>query len=240
MLTGCSFFLALVRISVLAPVSGRTTGGTVVTVTGTEFLAAAWCKFGTTATVSATVDTSTVLRCNSPAHSAGPVDVEVSVNGVDFTEWRTSFYYYGTRTAVVCDVRADHVAVLPTLTSIDPTTGPIGGASAVTLLGADFVGDFDPTCKFDTSRVAATVQTATVAVCLSPAHAAGAVTVAFSSNNADFTPTAAYIYQRTSAVCATLPFLMSFCSHCCGNESFEDVRSREYGRSPLAFAPDLT
>ena len=61
----------------LSPASGSPTGGTAVTITGTNLAAATAVKFGATAVTTFTSDTGTQIVLNSPAGSAGTVDVTV-------------------------------------------------------------------------------------------------------------------------------------------------------------------
>ncbi len=61
----------------VAPSSGPTTGGTVVTITGTNFTGASSVTFGTVYAASFTVNSSTSITATTPAESAGNVDVHV-------------------------------------------------------------------------------------------------------------------------------------------------------------------
>jgi hypothetical protein len=84
------------------PPLGPTAGGTVVTVTGVEFLAVTWCKFGTAASSAATVVSSTVVRCSAPALGAGVAYPELSGNNQDFTTNQVPYMYYGSSLLSVC------------------------------------------------------------------------------------------------------------------------------------------
>ena len=82
-------------VSSVLPESGPTTGSTVVTVAGANFVLAAACKFGSLVSA-ATVGTSTVLQCLSPAQApSATVSVEVSNNWVEYTDFRVPYLYYG-------------------------------------------------------------------------------------------------------------------------------------------------
>ncbi len=63
-------------VTSVAPVSGPTAGGTLVTITGTDFTGATQVSFGGTLVVASSV-LSTSLQATTPAHSAGLVDVQV-------------------------------------------------------------------------------------------------------------------------------------------------------------------
>lgn len=84
-----------VTLTSLSVTGGPSYGTTLVTLTGTEFLATATCRFGTLMATATTVVTSTRLVCESPAQSVGEVSVEVTNNAQDFTSWLLQFQYYG-------------------------------------------------------------------------------------------------------------------------------------------------
>ncbi|HEY2306943.1 MAG TPA: IPT/TIG domain-containing protein, partial [Streptosporangiaceae bacterium] len=65
----------------VSPASGPTAGGTVVTITGTGFTAAATVKLGGTPATVVTFVSSTILKATSPAGTAGTVDVTVTTTG---------------------------------------------------------------------------------------------------------------------------------------------------------------
>ncbi len=67
----------LPTVTAVSPNSGPSTGGTALTVTGTNFTTGATVKFGTTAATGVTVTSATSLTATSPAGS-GTVDVTVS------------------------------------------------------------------------------------------------------------------------------------------------------------------
>ena len=62
----------------LAPKSGSTTGGTVVTITGTGFSEASAVHFGTSAVTSFTIDSATTITAVTAAEAAGSVSVTVT------------------------------------------------------------------------------------------------------------------------------------------------------------------
>ncbi len=82
------------------PTSGPIAGGTSVTVTGTNFVAGATVSFGSNAGTSVVVTSPTSLTVNSPAGSAGLVNV--TVHNPDGTSTQTvDFTYFGTATQLV-------------------------------------------------------------------------------------------------------------------------------------------
>ena len=65
----------------VTPASGPTTGGTPVTITGSELANAGQVLFGSTPAASFTVVSRSTIRAVSPPHAAGAVDVTVSNSG---------------------------------------------------------------------------------------------------------------------------------------------------------------
>ena len=61
---------------------------------GYGFLSNATCKFGTQADIGVTVDASSQLRCLSPPQQEQLVTLEITNNGLDFTDFRFQFTYY--------------------------------------------------------------------------------------------------------------------------------------------------
>ncbi|MHB8262943.1 MAG: IPT/TIG domain-containing protein [Acidimicrobiales bacterium] len=75
-------FVAPATVTGISPTSGPTTGGTAVTITGTNFASGATVMFGTVTATAVTVSSSTSIVATSPAESAGTIDVTVTSNGV--------------------------------------------------------------------------------------------------------------------------------------------------------------
>jgi hypothetical protein len=72
-------------ISGIVPASGSTTGGTTVTITGTNFATGATVAIGGVAATGVTVVNSTTLQAITGVHAAGAVDVVVTSNGQSAT-----------------------------------------------------------------------------------------------------------------------------------------------------------
>jgi hypothetical protein len=106
------------------PPSGPIGGGTLVTVTGVAFDGATEVDFGSTAASFSVVDGSTI-NAVSPAGSAGTVDVRVTTpDGTSAVSDADRFTYQGP----------------PTVDSLDPISGPLGGGIQVTITGTNFIG----------------------------------------------------------------------------------------------------
>ena len=176
-------------VSIL-PTSGPVAGGSVVTVTGTNFTASGTlvCRFGSTR-VTATWSSATRLRCDSPASAAGPVQLAVSNNNQDFSTTSSTFTYYAN----------------PTVTSLAPTAGPVLGGSAVVVSGTNFVSG-NLFCKFGAQVASAAFINSGSALCTSPAGSAGSIVVEISNNNQDYTTNGVtYLFQAAAAVTSLLP-----------------------------------
>jgi rhamnogalacturonyl hydrolase YesR len=73
-------YVAIPTVSKVSPNSGPTTGGTAVTLTGTNFASGAAVTFGGTAATHVVVTNSTTITATTPAKSAGAVTVTVTVS----------------------------------------------------------------------------------------------------------------------------------------------------------------
>ena len=78
-------------VAMLRPGQGPVGGGTLVEIQGGPFgeraanLGTIYCRFGSEGLSRAQRASSQVIRCVAPAHAAGEIAVEVSMNGLDFT-----------------------------------------------------------------------------------------------------------------------------------------------------------
>lgn len=110
-------------ITSIAPNSGSLSGGTSVTITGTNFQSNAGVTFGSVAAQSVVVTSSTSITAVSPAASAaGPVAVKVT-NGDGQSATFASFTY---------------TVPPPSITSISPNSGPTSAGQFVTITGSGF------------------------------------------------------------------------------------------------------
>ena len=114
------------NITAVFPVAGSVSGGTQVTVTGSDFptTGRATCKFGATP-VNALRRTATTIVCAAPSQSAGWRDVEISINRLDFTLNSVQFKYVAP----------------PSAYAVFPKTGAGGGGSVVAVNGGHFQRD---------------------------------------------------------------------------------------------------
>ena len=146
-------------ITSLVPATGPMAGGTTVTITGTGFTGATAVMFGALPATSFTVDSGTSITATSPA---GGSTVALTIGVIVTTPAGTS-----------APTAADHyayaappvVSSAPTVTAIDPATGPAAGGTTVTITGTNFTGatavTFDATAATTFTVVSDTSITAT-------------------------------------------------------------------------------
>ncbi len=157
-------------VTSISPNSGTGSGGTAVTIAGTNFGSGATVSFGGTAATGITVVSSNSITATTPAHAAGAVTVVVTnadgqpgnlVNGYTYT----------------------NPAPAPTATSIAPDTGPVAGGMGVTITGANFLAG--ATVSFGgTAATGVTVINTSSITATTPAHAAGAVNIVVTNGDA--------------------------------------------------------
>ncbi len=139
-------------VTSLSPTSGSTSGGTAVTITGTNLAGATGVDFGSV-TAKINSDTDTQITATSPAGTAGTVDVTVvTPGGTSATSSADQFTYVAP----------------PAVTGISPKSGSTSGGTSVTITGTGFTG----ATLVDFGTVAAssfTVTSATQIMATSPA-----------------------------------------------------------------------
>jgi hypothetical protein len=120
------FTYVAVRPTVIsvAPNSGPTSGGTSVTITGTNFLGATVVTFGGGAASNVVVVNDTTITAVTPPFG-GPNKVDVSVTTPEGTGTGAQLFTY---------------VAAPTVSSVTPNSGPTGGGTSVTITGSNFTG----------------------------------------------------------------------------------------------------
>ena len=115
----------------ISPNSGLISGGTAVTITGTDFPTTppngTIVTFGGTAAASYTINSATSITTTTPAHAVGLVDVSVILGGSQASLTGTltgGFTYYA----------------VPAVSALSPSAGPLAGGTSVTISGTGFTG----------------------------------------------------------------------------------------------------
>ena len=116
-------------ITTINPASGKTTGGTVVTITGSGFQSGATVSFGGTAGTAVTVQSATQLRVTAPAHAAGAVSVVVTNPG-GLNATRNPGFFYAAPPAATDLYTVAPCRVLDTRNATGAWGGPALGPSA--------------------------------------------------------------------------------------------------------------
>jgi hypothetical protein len=152
-------YVAPPAVSGISPTSGTTSGGTSVTIAGSGFSGATAVSFGGTA-ATFSVSSPAQILATSPGHSEGAVHVTVATP-------------YGTSTTGSGDQFA-YVAP-PSVTSVNPSSGPMAGGTAVVLAGSAFAGA--TAVSFGGTAASFVVNSPAQITATAPAHAAATVDV---------------------------------------------------------------
>ncbi|MGH4023285.1 MAG: IPT/TIG domain-containing protein [Pseudonocardiaceae bacterium] len=174
--------MAAPTVSSVTPTNGPTTGGTQVTITGTNFTGATAVTFGGTPATSFTVTTSTQISVATPAHAAGAA--QVVVTNPDGASNQLVFFSY-------------QAPPLPTVTTINPTSGPTSGGTQVTITGTNFTGATAVTFG-GTPATSFTVTTSTQITAVTPARAAGTAQVVVTTAAGSSSQPVQFTYQAAA------------------------------------------
>ena len=190
-------FVADMVVERVVPSRGDVEGTGVVTVYGRHFMRTdrVGCRFGGTHSVVGRWQSSTALVCAVPAGHAGNASVEVSHDGLSFTESGVQYWYGRVATAL----------------RLTPSVGHVSGGTAVSVLGRDLgMGSVRAGCVFcGRAFVVGRLVSSTLVVCSSPAQEAGRCTVEVSPDGGVEQTRAGleYEYRAGSVVRAILPSL---------------------------------
>jgi len=181
-LTNGFTYLAPPIVSTVSPNSGATTGGTAVTITGTNFAAGAAVTFGSGTAINVVVVNSTTITATTPAGSSGAVTVTITVNGQS-GNLANGFTY----------------VIAPTVSNVSPNNGPAAGGTTVTITGTNFAAG--ATVAF--GGAAATnvvVANSTTITATTPAGTPGSVTVTVTLNGQSGSLTNGFTYSGGATI----------------------------------------
>ena len=112
-------------VTAINPPSGPIAGGTDVEITGTNFENGATVRIGGNAATNVTVVSATRITATTPAHDAGAVDVVVANPDTQSGTFTNGYHYVAPGS--------------PSVTGINPPSGPIAGGTDVEITGTNFV-----------------------------------------------------------------------------------------------------
>ncbi|MFI2279871.1 beta strand repeat-containing protein [Nocardia beijingensis] len=141
-------YVPVPALNSITPNQGSTAGGTTVTLNGSGFTGATAVSFGSTPAASFTVVSDTQITAVTPP---GTGIVPVTVTGPGGTSGAVPYIY----------------VVVPTITSISPTSGPTSGGNNVVITGTGFTGPL--TVRFGSTATVFTINSPTQITAVAPA-----------------------------------------------------------------------
>lgn len=144
------------------PSEGLASGGTSVTLTGTNFTDASSVMFGTTAAQNFTVDSDTQITAISPAGSAGATNITVTT--AFGTTSPLSYTYY----------------TVPAISSISPNEGDVAGGTEVVISGSNFSDVTE--VRFGSTLASFVINSSSQITATTPTGVVGAVEVIVRNN----------------------------------------------------------
>jgi hypothetical protein len=120
-----SFSVAGPTVSKVSPNTGSTSGGTAITITGTNFTGATTVLFGSVAGTKLKVVSATKITVDSPPQSAGLRNVYVETPGGKSATHEADWFTY---------------VAPPSVTKVSPSSGPTNGDTLVTITGSNLKG----------------------------------------------------------------------------------------------------
>jgi len=179
-------------VTSISPNRGSTAGGTIVTITGINFLGATSVSFGSTAATSFTVNSSTQITAVSPPGSS-TVDVTVTTPGGTSATSSADLFTY------ICSFSSP-----PTVSNINPSNGPATGGTSISITGTCFGGDAYYVSFGSTNTDNFTIDSDTQITVISPAGS-GTVDVTVSTPNGTSATSAAdqFVYNGPTAATVT-------------------------------------
>lgn len=172
------------------PDSGPTTGGTLVTLTGTDFRAGSSVTFGGVPATQVVVLNATTITAVAPARAVGAADVTV-VAGATSTSLIGGFTY---------------VLSAPTIAAVTPSTGPTTGGTAITITGSNFVDIAGVTVGGREAKSLTVVGSTTITAVTAPSPSGVADVVVRKNDGATATLARAFTFTPATATDRILAF----------------------------------
>lgn len=176
-------------VSGVSPSAGALSGGTTITISGTDFYSGASVTLdGFPCTSVQFVDSST-LTCVTPSHAAGAVDIIVTNPDNEFDTYEAAYTYQ----------------IAPDISYVTPNNGPMGGGTSVTVVGTGFVTG--ATVLFGTEPATCTVDSGVAISCTTPLSlVSGAVSVTVTNTDSQTdTQNTSFIYLAAPSISTVSP-----------------------------------
>jgi hypothetical protein len=209
-------------VSSLATSAGSTAGGTLVTLTGTNYLGDTSVQFGTVA-AAFTVNSDTSISAIAPSQAAGTVHVTVTTFG-------------GTSSTSVNDEFVYSAASAPSVSSLTPSSGSTPGGEAITILGANFTAA--TAVSFGSLPAASfSVNSDGSITAIAPPSASGAVTITVTTPSGTSTSGmgTSYTYNNVTASAPTVTGLDTTTGSTAGGMSLVISGTHFSGATAVAF-----
>lgn len=176
----------LPTIDSISPNSGTTLGGTAITLTGTNFIVGATLKIGGVAATSVVVFSATQITAVTPIGTAGLQDVLLTTTGGTAT--KTGGFTY---------------LALPTITSVAPSNGTIGGGTNVSIFGTNLIGVTSVT--FGSAQATNVIEvSATKITAVTPAGINGLADVSLTTTSGNTIKTGGFTYTTALPTIASV------------------------------------
>ena len=146
-------------VNSVSPNSGSTSGGTSVTVSGSNFVSGAAISFGGIAATSTAFVSSSTLTAVTPAHTAGTFDIVITNPDGQVGVLANAFTYAASVSP-------------PTISSVTPSSGPTSGGTSITISGSGFMTGANVFVGGSQATMIS-VPSSTRITAVTPAHAAG-------------------------------------------------------------------
>jgi formylglycine-generating enzyme required for sulfatase activity len=165
-------------ISSVSPNVGPTTGGTAITITGTNLTGTSSVTVGGNAATSVVVVNATTVTAVTPSGAAGAANVSLTTP-------------YGSPTA--SGAFTYQLYATPTISSVSPNTGSTSGGTAITITGTNLTGASSVTIG-GVAATSVSVVSSTTVTAVTPAGSAGAKTVSITTPGGTANLTSGFTY----------------------------------------------
>jgi hypothetical protein len=186
---GLYTYQAAPSVASVTPASGALAGGTLITITGANFIAGAAVNVGASACTGVSVVSSTSITCNTPANAAGVYSITVTNVDAQSGALASAFTYQAA----------------PTVTGLSPNVGALAGGTAVVITGTGFLSGATATIG-GSACMTPTVASSTSVSCILPAQGAGAYTATVTNTDTQSgSLVSAYTYQAAPTLTSVSP-----------------------------------